>query len=111
MQCIIMHEKGCIIITLRTLFFIIGYMRSYSYTCWKCLIDSGIPFFIIILPKFIDFGKARTLISVVINQINELRSEEEFSTLLEQTKFCVENNIDPNVKVKQRRQRTVSTRF
>jgi hypothetical protein len=86
-------------------------MGSYSYTCLKCLFDSGIPVFIIIVPKFIDFGKAHTLISAVINQINELRSEEEFSRLFEQTEFCVENNIDPNVKVKQRRQRTVSTRF
>ncbi|CAF3472113.1 unnamed protein product [Rotaria socialis] len=62
--------------------------------------------------KSIDFGKAHTLISAVINQINELRSEEEFSRLFGQiTAFCVENNIDLDVKVKQRRQRTISTRF
>ncbi|CAF1565842.1 unnamed protein product [Rotaria magnacalcarata] len=62
--------------------------------------------------KSIDFGKAHTLISAVINQINKLRSEEEFSRLFGQiTAFCVENNIDLDVKVKQRRQRTISTRF
>jgi hypothetical protein len=53
-----------------------------------------------------------TFISALINQINELQSAEEFSRLIEQiTAFCVENNIDRNVKVKQRRQRTISTRF
>ncbi|CAF4122768.1 unnamed protein product, partial [Rotaria magnacalcarata] len=62
--------------------------------------------------KSIDFGKAHTLISAVIHQINELRSQEEFSTLFGQiTAFCVENNIELNVKVKQRRQTTISTRF
>ncbi|CAF4093600.1 unnamed protein product, partial [Rotaria magnacalcarata] len=59
--------------------------------------------------KFVEFGKAHTLTSAVINQINELRSEEEFSRLLGQiTEFHVENNIDLSVKVKQR---TISTRF
>ncbi|CAF5224953.1 unnamed protein product, partial [Rotaria magnacalcarata] len=62
--------------------------------------------------KSIDLVKAHTLISAVINQINELRSEEEISRLFGQiTAFCVENNIDLDVKVKQRRQRTISTRF
>ncbi|CAF3325455.1 unnamed protein product [Rotaria socialis] len=66
-------------------------------------------FFIIILGKFADFGKAHNLTSAVINQINELRSEEEFSKLTGQiTEFCVENNIGLSIKVKER---TISTRF
>ena len=60
------------------------------------------PFFIIILAQLIYF----------FNQTNEFQSEEEFSRLTGQiTEFCVENNIDFNVKFKQRRQRTISTRF
>ncbi|CAF4614358.1 unnamed protein product, partial [Rotaria socialis] len=59
--------------------------------------------------KFADFGKAHNLTSAVINQINELRSEEEFSRLTGQiTEFCVENNIGLSIKVKER---TISTRF
>ncbi|CAF2014759.1 unnamed protein product, partial [Rotaria magnacalcarata] len=59
--------------------------------------------------KLIDFGKAHTSTSATINQINELRSGEEFSRLLvEITEFCVENNIDLSVKVNKI---TISTRF
>ncbi|CAF4908916.1 unnamed protein product, partial [Rotaria socialis] len=59
--------------------------------------------------KLIDFGKAHTLTSATINQINELRSGKEFSRLLaEITEFCVENNIDLSVNVNKT---TISTRF
>ncbi|CAM4872048.1 unnamed protein product [Rotaria socialis] len=51
------------------------------------------------ISKFADFGKAHNLTSAVINQINELRSEEEFSRLTGQiTEFCVENNIGLSIK-------------
>ncbi|CAF1090354.1 unnamed protein product, partial [Rotaria magnacalcarata] len=59
--------------------------------------------------KLIDFGKARTLTSATINQINELRSGEEFSRLLVGiTESFVENNIDLSVKANKT---TSSTRF
>ena len=52
------------------------------------------------------------MISVVINQISELRNEEEFSKLYDQIiEFSGENNIDLNKKMKERRTRTTSTRF
>ncbi|CAF4622865.1 unnamed protein product [Rotaria socialis] len=85
------------------------FIECYSYTHLKCLFESGIPLFIIILAKLIDFGKAHTLTSATINQINELRSGKEFSRLLvEITEFCVENNIDLSVNVNKT---TISTRF
>jgi len=52
------------------------------------------------------------LTSTVINQIGELKNEEEFSKLYDKiTGFSAENNIDLNVKMKERRTRTTSTRF
>ncbi len=69
-------------------------------------------FFLFFLAKSLDFGTAHTLISAVINQISELRNEEEFSKLFDQiTEFSAENNIDLNAKMRQRRTKTTSTRF
>ncbi|CAF1035837.1 unnamed protein product [Adineta ricciae] len=62
--------------------------------------------------KSLDFGKAHSLISDIINQINELRSKEEFSRLFEQiAEFCDVNDVDFNVPAKHRRTKTLSTRF
>ncbi|CAM4819981.1 unnamed protein product [Rotaria magnacalcarata] len=62
--------------------------------------------------KSLDFGTAHSLISAVINQISELRNEEEFSKLYDQIiEFSGENNIDLNNKMKERRARKTSTRF
>ncbi|CAF5104178.1 unnamed protein product, partial [Rotaria magnacalcarata] len=62
--------------------------------------------------KSLDFGTAHSLISAVINQISELRNEEEFSKLYDQiVEFSGENNIDLNNKMKERRARKTSTRF
>lgn len=64
------------------------------------------------LAKSLDFGRAHTLISAVINQIGELIDGEEVSTLFGQiSEFCVQNEIDLNIKTKQRRRRMISTRL
>ncbi|CAF3797754.1 unnamed protein product, partial [Rotaria magnacalcarata] len=76
----------------------------------------------------LDFGKAHTFISSVINQISTLRTEEEFCKLYDKIiEFSVENNIDLSVKNnidlsvknnidlsvknKEKRLKTTSTRF
>lgn len=60
----------------------------------------------------LDFCKARQLISAVINQIAQLKNEEEFSKLFDKIDdFCVENGINLSVNVKERRLRTTSTRL
>jgi len=52
------------------------------------------------------------LIQGVIDQITEIRDEEEFSKLFEEiSEFCIRNDIDLNVKVRQRRKTTISTKF
>ncbi|CAF3185474.1 unnamed protein product, partial [Rotaria sp. Silwood2] len=62
--------------------------------------------------KPLDFGAAHYLISSVINQISDLRNEEEFFKLCDNiTEFSAENNIYLNVKMKERRIKTTSTRF
>ncbi|CAF3612443.1 unnamed protein product [Rotaria socialis] len=62
--------------------------------------------------KSLDFGKAHTLISAVIDQIVALRNEENFSKIFDQiNQFCADNNVDLNVKVKERRLKTTSTRL
>ncbi|CAF4599072.1 unnamed protein product [Rotaria socialis] len=62
--------------------------------------------------KSLDFGTAHSLISAVINQISELRNEEEFTKLYDQIiEFSDKNNIDLNNKMKERRVRKTSTRF
>jgi hypothetical protein len=68
--------------------------------------------FLFTLAKSLDFGTAHSLISAVINQINGIRNEEEFAKLYDQiTEFSAENNIDLNIKIKERRTRRTSTRF
>ncbi|CAF1939544.1 unnamed protein product [Rotaria magnacalcarata] len=53
-----------------------------------------------------------TLISAVIDQIAALRNEENFSKIFDQiNQFCADNNADLNVKVKERRLKTTSTRL
>ena len=50
------------------------------------------------------------MISAVINQIGELRNEEEFSKLYDQImEFSGENNIDLNNKMKARTRKTSTT--
>ncbi len=52
------------------------------------------------------------MIQGIIDQITEIKSEEEFSKLFEQIReFCIRNDIDLYVKVRQRRKTTISTRF
>ncbi|CAF3984908.1 unnamed protein product [Rotaria magnacalcarata] len=68
--------------------------------------------FFFISAKSVDFGKAHTLISAVIDQIAALRNEENFSKIFDQiNQFCADNNADLNVKVKERRLKTTSTRL
>ena len=68
--------------------------------------------YLFVLAKSIDFGKAHALIREVIDQISELRNEKEFSMLFSEIgKFCIENEIDLEEKVRNRRSRTISTRF
>lgn len=52
------------------------------------------------------------MIQGVIDQITEVRSEEEFQKLFKQIReFCISNDIDLNVKLRQRRKITVPIRF
>lgn len=52
------------------------------------------------------------MIKGVIDQITQIRSEEEFHKLFEEIiEFGIENGIDLSVKVRQRRKTTTSTRF
>ena len=52
------------------------------------------------------------MISSVIDQISDLRNEGEFGKLYDKiTKFSAGNSIDLDVKIKERRLKTTSTRF
>ena len=69
-------------------------------------------FFSIFLAKSLHFGTAHTLIDGVINQISELRNEDDFSKLYDKiNEFAVENNIDLNVPVRERRAIKSTSRF
>ena len=66
----------------------------------------------IFLAKSLDFGTAHTLISAVINQISELRNEDDFSKLYDKiNEFAVANNIDLNVPMRARRAMKATSRF
>jgi hypothetical protein len=52
------------------------------------------------------------LISAVINQIGELRNEEEFSKLYDKiTEFSADNDIDLDIEMRAKRERKTSTKF
>ena len=69
-------------------------------------------FFSIVLAKSLDFGTVHTLISGVINQISEIRNEDDFSKLYDKiNEFTVENNIDLNVPMRARRAIKPTSRF
>ncbi len=52
------------------------------------------------------------MISAVINQIGELRNEEEFSKLYDKiTEFSADNDIDLDIEMRAKRERKTSTKF
>ncbi|CAF3976119.1 unnamed protein product [Rotaria sp. Silwood2] len=62
--------------------------------------------------KSLDFGTAHKLISNVMNEIDALRNEQEFSKIFDRiTEFCTSNNIELGVNRKEKRLKTTSTRF
>ncbi|CAF1448894.1 unnamed protein product [Rotaria sordida] len=60
----------------------------------------------------LDYGKARQLISSVIEQIKSYRDDNSFESLYSKVvQFCKENDIDISQKPRQRRQKKVPPRF
>ena len=66
----------------------------------------------ILLAVSLDFGQAHVLINAVIEQIEGLRNDEEFSHLYNNINlFCAQHEIDLTTTIKVKRSRSISTRF
>lgn len=87
----------------RCLFYSIKSDFCLSFCLIRCVLT---------LAKSLDFGQAHSLISSVIDKIEELRNEEDFCRLFEQiTAFGTANNIDVSVQMRPRRTISMSSRF
>ena len=110
-------KKLLFIVTLFTVDRLLGKIRILSDQL-KCKIfslarhDRQLYLFVsILLAKSLNSGTAPTLINGVINQISELRKDDEFAKLYDKINdFTAENNIDLSVSMSARRTRQ-SSRF